>query len=86
MSDIRDLRLKNPTNVLISYLNINSLRYKFSDLKCLIGRNFDVVTIAETKLDSSFLSSEFSIAGYQYPPFRFDCSSNSGGLLTFVKK
>ena len=85
MCKVQNLKLKNPSNILISYLNINSIRNKFSDLNLLINKVFDVITIAETKLDESFPSAQFMCEEYQFPPFRLDCTSNSGGLLTYVK-
>ena len=78
------MKLKYALNVIISYLNIKSIRNKFSDLRFLIGEKLEVFTIAETKLDSSFPSAQFLLPGYQ-KPFRLDCTSRSGGLLTYVK-
>ena len=85
MNTVVNLKLRNPTNILFAYLNINSIRNKFSDLKVFVGNTFDAFTIAETKLDESFPSADFKFEGYQFPPFRIDCKSNSGGLLTYVK-
>ena len=50
----------------------------------MIDQNIDIVCIAETKLDSSFPKTNFLIPGYS-TPFRLDVSSNSGGLLVFIK-
>ena len=85
MVHVRKLKLKNPSNISISYLNINSIRNKFTDLQVFVEKTFDVITIAETKLDESFPSADFNLQGYHFPPFRIDCNSNSGGLLTYVK-
>uniref|UniRef100_A0A7M5XKN3 Endonuclease/exonuclease/phosphatase domain-containing protein n=1 Tax=Clytia hemisphaerica TaxID=252671 RepID=A0A7M5XKN3_9CNID len=85
MVHVRKLKLKNPSNISISYLNINSIRNKFTDLQVLVEKTFDVITIAETELDESFPSADFNLQGYHFPPFRIDCNSNSGGLLTYVK-
>ena len=82
---VHDLKYRNPTNILLGYLNINSIRNKFSDLKVLIGKSFDFFTVAETKINDSFPNSKFKWQGYHFPPFRLDCKSNSGGLLTYVK-
>ncbi|XP_057308104.1 uncharacterized protein LOC130645990 [Hydractinia symbiolongicarpus] len=49
-----------------------------------MGDLFDVITVAETKLDSSFPSSQFVTDGYSNP-YRLDISANRGGLFTFVK-
>ena len=44
----------------------------------------DILTIAESKLDSSFPNSQFIVSGYK-PPIRLDVSDTSGGLLVYVK-
>ena len=85
LKSVQNLKLRNPNNILLSYLNINSIRNKFSDFQTFIDKTFDIITIAESKLDESFPSADFNLQGYQFPPFRLDCTSNSGGLLTFVK-
>ena len=81
---LRSIRLRNPKNVLISYININSIRNKFHDLQCLVGNLVDVITVAETKIDSSFPRSQFVIDGF-CKPYRLDGTSNSGGVMTFVR-
>ena len=85
MKLVLKLKRRSPSNILLSYLNINSIKYKFTDLQVLIDQTFDVFTIAESKLDESFPSADFFLPGYHFPPFRLDCTSNSGGLLTYVK-
>ena len=85
LKSVQNLKIKNPSNILISYLNINSIRNKFSDLKTFVGKTFDILTIAESKLDESFPSADFKFEGFHFPPFRIDCTSNSGGLLTYVR-
>ena len=45
---------ENPSNVIFSFLNINSIRYKFENLKFFCMNNVDILLIGETKLDSSF--------------------------------
>ena len=45
----------------------------------------DVLTIAETKLDESFPSSQFNLLNFKNLPYRKDMSSTSGGLLTYVR-
>ena len=89
MSDLqilRKLRLKYPRNLLIGYLNINSLRNKIIDVRELIGRlQFDYFVISETKLDCSFPSFQFHIVDYEIRN-RMDRNKSEGGLIEFVKK
>ena len=51
-------------NVIIGNLNINSLSSKFDDLKVLMTGMFDILVIAETKLDDTFPVSQFHIDGF----------------------
>ena len=81
---LKELRLNNLKNILFAYLNINSVRNKFENVCCLLADKFDVVTIAETKLDSSFPTNQFLIKGFQEPLW-LDINRNSGGLLIYIK-
>lgn len=51
-------------NVILSYLNINSYRYKYSDIITLLNENSDIICIAETKLDRSFPDKQFHAVNY----------------------
>ena len=86
LKDLKSIRSKFPENVILSYININSIRYKLGNLESLIGGIVDILCIAETKIDDSFPNSQFSLSAYKNPPYRLDISNKSGGLLTFVKK
>ena len=81
---MKKLRLKNPKNIIFSYLNINSVRNKFQNMSSLISENVDILIVAETKLDSSFPTTQFVIPGFHHP-FRLDINRRSGGLLVYVK-
>ena len=82
--DIKRIRCKFPKNIFISYLNINSIRNKFDAIGTLVGNYFDILSIAETKLDSSFPTSQYNLQGFK-TPYRLDISSRSGGILTFIR-
>ena len=84
-SKLKSVRLKSPKNVVISYININSVRNKLGDLASLLDGLVDVLSIAETKLDVSFPSSQFLIPQFKRP-YRLDISEDSGGLLTYVRE
>ena len=56
-----DLKTNNPSNLNFGYLDINSVRYKFENFKEIINSNVDIFTIAETKLDGSFPTSQFEL-------------------------
>ena len=69
ISDIEEffnLRIKNPNNPLIGFLNINSLRNKIIDLRLVMERCLpDILVIEETKLNSDFKTESFLIHNYQ---------------------
>ena len=79
-----DVKFDNPSNLNFTYLNINSVRNKFENFKEIVNVNVDIFTIAETKLDGSFPTSQFELEGY-YSPFRLDITKQSGGFLVYMK-
>ena len=50
----------------------------------MVGNNVDVLSIAETKLDSSFPNAQFLLPAFQ-EPLRLDINHRSGGLLVYIK-
>ena len=82
---LKKIRVKNVNRIVIGTLNINSLPNKFSQLKEIIGKNLDIFTIQETKLDSSFPPEQFTIEGYS-KPYRLDRNREGGGVLIFVRE
>ena len=83
---LRKLRLKDPRNPLIGYLNINSLRNKIIDVQEMIRRlQLHYFVISETKLDTSFPSAQFHIGDYKIRTLR-DRDKSGGGLIEFVEK
>ena len=75
---LRELRMKNVNKVVIGSLNINSFASKFVQLREIIGKNLDILTIQETKLDPSFPSDQFALEGYS-EPYRLDRNKYGGG-------
>ena len=82
---MKNLHLKNPKNIIFSYLNINSVRNKFESMSSLISENVEILIGAETKLDSSFPTAQFLIPGIHHP-FRLDIKMQNGGLIVYVKE
>ena len=85
MEKLYKIRQDFENNVILGYLNVNSIRNKHNDLFSLVGNNFDILCIAETKIDSSFPKRQFEVKGYK-SPFRLDVSDKSGGLLVYAKE
>jgi hypothetical protein len=68
----------------ICHLNINSLRYKYDEIKdILLDKVVDCLIISETKLDSSFKDSIFEVDGYKLQ--RRDRTDHGGGIATFMR-
>ena len=84
-SILRGIRVKNVNKVIIGTLNINSLAPKFEQLREVIGNHLDILTIKETKLDSSFPISQFLIDGYSVP-YRLDRNRDGGGVMIYVRE
>ena len=65
--------LSNLKNVILSYLNANAIRNKLENLREIIKQNIDVLAVAETKIDASFLSAQFFLEEH-HSPYRLDIS------------
>ena len=83
-SHLGNLRSKNPKNIFFSYKNINAIRNKFENLCGIVGNDVEFISIAETKLDSSFPNAQFLLPGFQ-EPLRLDINHRSGRLLAYIK-
>ena len=75
-----ELKQKNPNRLLIGYLKVNSICSKLDQMKCLLKGKIDILTVTESRLDSSFITTQFLIDGYS-EPFRFDRNRNGRGFL-----
>ena len=81
LEKLKDATLNYLKNLLIAYLNINSLRNKIIDLEEIMSYLCpDYLVLSETKLDDSFPQPN---SAYQ---IRRDRYKNVGGLIEFVKK
>ena len=80
------VRQRYPQNIIISYLNINSIRNKLNNLKTLISDSVgkENLSIAESKLGESFLNGEIALEGFK-KPYRLDVTASSGGILIYAK-
>ena len=84
VSHLGNLRSKNPKNIIFSHVKINSICNKFENLCDIVGSNVDVLSIAETKLDSSFPNAQFLLPDF-HEPLRLDMNHRTGGLLVYIK-
>ena len=85
----RDLvpnKRKHPDNVLLSYLNINSIRYKINDLRVLVSKFLPhYLDLSETKINGEFPNSQFFIENSDMQN-RKGRNKHGGGLMEFVRK
>ena len=73
IEEIINLRKSYINNLIIGYLNINSLRNKIPQLRYVFRKApINLLCVDETKLDASFPDVQFYIEGYEYPPFMRD--------------
>ena len=84
MSHLGNVRLKNPKNIIFSYININLIHNKFENLCDIVGNNVDVLSISEAKIDSSLPNAQFLLSGF-HETLRLDINYRSGGLFVYKK-
>ena len=81
--ELKCIKLKNPKNIVITHVNINSIRNKFSELRLILDRNIvDILVITETKVDASFTNTIFMVPNYKL--YRLDNTAKSGGVFIYV--
>ena len=83
--DLRALRKKNVSKLIIAHLNVNSSRNKLEFLKEQIQDIIDILMISETKIDTSFPIGQFLLNVYS-TPFRQDRNAHGGGILYMFGK
>ena len=68
---LKDIRIANLNRIVISHININSIRNKFELLAEAVMDNVDILMVTEIKIDESFRTSQFVIPGFT-SPYCFD--------------
>ena len=82
--DLKELRISHAKNLILGFLNINSIRNKFKCLEDIFNKNLvDFFSVIESKIDLSFPDAQFLCKGFGL--LRQDGRSNSGGLMTYVR-
>ena len=81
---LKNLRVNYPNNRIIGHLNINSICNKFEMLSSSVAQYVNILMLSETKLDSTFPSTQFLINGFSVN-HRLDRNSKSGGILLYVR-
>ena len=84
LAELKSLRIRNHSNDIFSYLNINSIRNKFDNPKAIIDESVGIVSLVESIIDNSFRTAQFSWRGY-HKPYRLYISDRREGLLVYIK-
>ena len=71
------LKLKNVNRLVTGHLNIIPFSGKFDQLKVVIENNIGILTVTESRINSSFSSPQFVIEGLLMT-FRFDRNRSVG--------
>ena len=82
---LKDIRIANWNRIVISHININSIRNKFELLAEAVMGNVNVLMVAETKNDKSFPTSQFILPGFT-SPYRFDITKEGGEILAYIRE
>ena len=81
---LREMRINCPHKLIITHLNINSLRNKSYEIHDLLQNNYiDILVLSETKLNESFPDPQFAIPNYRL--FRRDRNGHGGGLIAYIR-
>ena len=80
---LKKLRIKNVNRVIISQININSIRNKKELLSEAVLGYIVILMVSETKIDMSFPTSQFVIQGFA-ASLRVNRTNTDGGILVYV--
>ena len=82
---LKDIRITILNRIVISHINVTSIRNKFELLAEAVMGNVDILMVTETKIDESFRTSQFVIPGFT-SPYHFGRTKDGGGILVYVKE
>ena len=85
ITDLRTFPIKCPSDIIIGHLKIYSIRNKFELLLFLIGGKVDILLISETKIDSTFPTTQFLTSGYS-STYRLDRMIKKEGLCFLLRQ
>ena len=83
-NELRCTRRRHPKSFMSAHLNINSVRYKFDEVKEVLTDGLvDLLVLSETKIDDTFRDALFHVDGYTLQ--RRDRTRGGGGIMTFIR-
>ena len=83
LSETRKLSHRSVDRALIANLNTNSIRNAFCQLKDTVLKYIKILILTETKLNETFLISQFLIDGF-FKSCSFDRNKHSGGVMVYI--
>jgi len=82
--ELQDFRKAHHNKLIFAHLNINSLRNKFFEVCNILNNGYcDILGLSETKLDDSFLNSQFYANDFAL--YRSDRNEHGGGVAFYVR-
>ena len=81
---LKKLRIKSLSRIIISQININSIRNKRELLSEAVLGHIVILMVSETKIDMSFPTSQFVIQSFA-APFRLNTTNTGGGILVYFR-
>lgn len=84
ISRFKEIRIQN-INVIIDNLNINSIAFKFDELRSLVTCIFGILIIIGTKIDETFSLSQFHVVGFS-KPYRLERNRNDCGIIIYIRE
>ena len=77
--------MKTVNRIIIGNFNINSILSNFDQLKLFVQGKVDTLIVTETKLDSTSLTSQLMMYGYN-EPYSSNRNRNWAGILIYVRE
>ena len=81
---LKKLIIKNLNRVIITQININSIKNRIELLSEAVLGNIDILMVPEAKIGMSFPTSQFVIQGFA-APFRLHRTNTSERILVCVR-
>ena len=80
---LNTFRAKHAKNLIIFHYNVDSIRYKFSELQHILHGHFvDILGIAETKIDDRFFDGQFQMENDKL--YRQGRNDRGGGIMMYI--
>ena len=81
---LKNVRLKNISRMIIGNLNVKLIPNKFAQFQEIVLKYVDIFILTETKLDDSFPTSHFMVDGFSKPYWQ-DRNRNGGGIMIYIR-